>query len=635
MIVYQNSKGSFLDDVLTNNIEQIILEAFRKNLNASVSLQEKRSWKNSLQYMNNILQDPFIPEDCNISIEYRIPQTNKRIDFIITGQSENKEDHALLIELKQWETAELTNKDAIIKTFVGKSRSEHSHPSYQAWSYAALLNGFNETIYTENILLNPCAYLHNYVRDGVIDNAFYADYIEKAPLFLKADAIKLRDFIKKFLKYGDRSRIMYRIDSGRIKPSKSLADSLSKMLKGKEEFILIDDQKIVYETAISLVKKSSDKNKNVLIVEGGPGTGKTVVAVNLLVNLTKLGLLAQYVTKNAAPRAVYESKLTGTLKKSHISNMFKGSGSYNDCDPNSFDALIVDEAHRLNEKSGLFGNLGENQIKEIIDAAKCSIFFIDEDQRVTLKDIGRKSEIRKWAKLAGADVFETELSSQFRCNGSDGYIAWLDEVLEIRETANYALDPKEYEFKLFKSPTELRDAISEKNKQNNKARLVAGYCWDWNSKKDPSAYDITISEFGFSMRWNLANYGSLWLIDPNPVSEVGCIHTCQGLELEYIGVIIGPDLIVRNGNVITDVSKRSRMDNSVKGYRKLLEKGGNKITEHLDMIVKNTYRTLMTRGLRGCYIYCTDKETEEYFLSRIKVKLEYGDNDTLTIAAEP
>lgn len=635
MIVYQNNKGSFLDDVLTNNIEQIILEAFKKNLNSSVSLNEKRSWKNSLQYMNNVLQDPIIPDDCNISIEYRIPQTNKRIDFIITGQNENKQDHALLIELKQWETAELTNKDAVVNTFVGKSKREQSHPSYQAWSYAALLNGFNETVYTENIQLQPCAYLHNYVRDGVIDNTFYADYIKKAPLFLKSDAVKLRDFIKKFLKYGDKSRIMYRIESGNIKPSKSLADSLSGMLKGNEEFILIDDQKVVYETAIALTKGASDKNKNVLIVEGGPGTGKTVVAVNLLVNLTKLGLLAQYVTKSAAPRAVYESKLTGTLKKSHISNMFRGSGSYYDCDPDSFDALIVDEAHRLNEKSGLFSNLGENQVKEIIDAAKCSIFFIDEDQQVTLKDIGRKSEIRKWAKLAGANVYETELSSQFRCNGSNGYIAWLDEVLEIRKTANDKLDHKEYEFKIFSSPADLRNAIFEKNKKNNKARLVAGYCWDWNSKKDPSAYDITITEYGFSMRWNLANYGSLWLIDPDSVSEVGCIHTCQGLELEYIGVIIGPDLIIRNEKVITDVGKRSRMDNSVKGYKRLLETGTKNIEERLDMIIKNTYRTLMTRGLMGCYIYCTDKETEEYFRAKINFQRKYGENDMLSLAAEP
>jgi uncharacterized protein len=636
MIVYQNTKGSFLDDVLTNNIDQIIQDAFKKKLNASISQSEKKSWKNSLQYMNNVLQDTAIPEDCNVSIEYRIPQTSKRIDFILTGQNENKEDYALLIELKQWETAELTSKDAIIKTYLGKSEREVSHPSYQAWSYAALLNGFNETVYIENIQLKPCAYLHNYVRDGIIDNAFYADYIEKAPIFLKSDAIKLRDFIKKYLKYGDRSRIMYRIESGKIKPSKSLADSLSSMIKGNDEFILIDDQKLIYETAIGLAKRSSEKNKHVLIVEGGPGTGKTVVAVNLLVTLTKLGLLAQYVTKNAAPRAVYESKLTGTLKKTHISNMFKGSGSYVDTDRNAFDALIVDEAHRLNEKSGLFNNLGENQIKEIIHASKCSIFFIDEDQRVTLNDIGKKDEIIKWANLAGAEVHETELASQFRCNGSDGYLAWLDEVLGIRETANDKLDPEEYDFRIFSSPNELRDAIFEKNRKNNKSRLVAGYCWYWKSKKDPTSFDITIPGHPFQMRWNLLNYGGPWLIDPDSVSEVGCIHTCQGLELDYVGVIIGPDLIVRNGKVITDVSKRATDDRSVKGYKKLLANSGSKDSrERLDLIVKNTYRTLMTRGLKGCYLYCTDKETEQYFRSGINSSMEYGENNDLSVAAEP
>lgn len=634
MIIYQNQKGAFLDDVLGNTIEDIISAAFKKSTNSTVSVNEIRSWKNSMKYMHMVLADPAIPGDCQVSIEYRIPQTSKRIDFIITGQDEQHLEHALIIELKQWETAELTNKDAIVKTYLGKSEREVSHPSYQAWSYASLLNGFNEAVYTGQISLQPCAYLHNYVRDGVLDHSFYSEYIDKAPLFLKSDAVKLRDFIKRFIKYGDRSKIMYRIESGRIKPSKSLADSLSSMLKGNDEFVLIDDQKIIYETAKSLTERATSKKKKVLIVEGGPGTGKTVVAVNLLVNLTKMGLMAQYVTKNAAPRAVYESKLTGTLKKTHISNMFKGSGSYYQAPANTFDALIVDEAHRLNEKSGLFSNLGENQVKEIIHAAKCSIFFIDEDQRVTLNDIGRKSEIWKWADRLGAEVYETELSSQFRCNGSDGYLAWLDSILQIRETANETLDENEYEFKVFSSPNELQDAIFEKNKVKNKARLVAGYCWDWNSKKDPKAYDIVMNEHRFKMRWNLSQYGGLWLIDPNSVSEIGCIHTCQGLELDYIGVIIGPDLVIRNGKVVTDVTKRSKMDMSVRGYKRLLKSGIGNPLERFDQIIKNTYRTLMTRGLKGCYIYCSDKETEEYFRHQLSSHVQYGPNDVLTMAAE-
>lgn len=200
--------------------------------------------------------------------------------------------------------------------------------------------------------------------------------------------------------------------------------------------LLIDDQKLVFETVLAFAEQSESDVKKVLIVEGGPGTGKSVVAINLLVELTRKKKLVQYVTKNAAPREVYRSKLTGSFKKSHIDNLFKGSGSYHGAEPDCIDVLVVDEAHRLNEKSGMFQNLGENQVKEIIAAAKHSVFFIDEDQRVTWKDIGEKQEIRKWAKHSGATVLELELASQFRCNGSDGYLAWVDNCLQIRKTAN-------------------------------------------------------------------------------------------------------------------------------------------------------------------------------------------------------
>lgn len=620
MIVYQATKSKFLEDILSNDIENIIAETVKKKLNRDTPRAEIASWKNSLVYMNTVLSDAEIPENSGVAIEYQIPQTSKRIDFILTGRDEAQVDHAVLIELKQWSTAKLTDKDSVLLTFVGGREGEHTHPSYQAWSYAALLNGFNQTVYEENIQLKPCAYLHNYVADDVITNSFYSDYIDKAPVFLKNDAIKLRDFIKKYVKYGDTSNIMYRIDNGKIKPSKSLADSLASMLKGNAEFVMIDEQKIVYETALSLAKRSSETNKNVLIVEGGPGTGKSVVAVNLLVALTKLGLVSQYVTKNAAPRTVYESKLTSALKKTEISNLFTGSGSFVASESNTFDALIVDEAHRLNARSGMFKNLGENQIKEIINTAKFSIFFVDEDQKVTLGDIGEKEEIIKWATDLGAKVHQLELTSQFRCNGSDGYLAWLDDALQIRETANTTLSESDYDFRIVDSPTELRDLIFEKNKINNKARLVAGYCWDWISKNRPDLSDITISGYDFAMRWNLASDGNLWILKPESVNEVGCIHTCQGLEVDYVGVIVGSDFMVRNNKVVTDPSKRAKTDSSIKGYKTLSKTDPEGTNERVDKIIKNTYRTLMTRGMKGCYVYFVDKETERYFKDRLENK---------------
>jgi DUF2075 family protein len=611
VIVYSATKASFQKDVMTNDIGNIIYGAYRDATGKKTGKSEINSWINSLQYMDRVLTDDDIPSDTGVAIEYHIPQSSKRIDFILTGTDEQNRESAILIELKQWQHAILTTKDAIVRTRFQYGETERPHPSYQAWSYKRLLEDFNQTVQEEKIQLYPCAYLHNYEQDDIIDNEFYGEYIQKAPLFLKSDALKLREFIKTNVKYGDKKQIMYRIDHGKIRPSKNLADQLVSMLQGNEEFVMIDDQKVVYETAIKHAKESSEKKKNVLIVEGGPGTGKSVVAINLLVELTNRELVVQYVTRNSAPRLVYETLLTNSFKKSHISNMFNGSGSYHSIEANSFDCLIVDEAHRLNAKSGMFSHLGENQIKEIIRASKFSIFFIDEDQKVTLKDIGDKEEIRRWAKKLKANVAELKLESQFRCNGSDGYLAWLDNTLQIRETANDTLKANEYDFRIVDSPSELHNIIREKNKEKNKARLVAGYCWKWISKRNPQIKDIVID--GYKATWNLDTDGQAWLIKPDSVSEVGCIHTCQGLELDYVGVIVGPDLIVRNGKIITQPQERASTDRSIHTWKTLIKKEPKVTKVRLDAIIKNTYRTLMTRGQKGCYVYFIDDETRQFF----------------------
>jgi DUF2075 family protein len=468
-------------------------------------------------------------------------------------------------------------------------------------------------VYTEDISLFPCAYLHNHADDGVLTTGPYADYVAKAPLFLKSDANKLSDFISQHVKYGDRNRIMYRIEGGRIRPSKQLADALVSMMKGNQEFILLDEQKVVFETARKLAAKSSDDRKHVLIVRGGPGTGKTVVAINLLVGLTKDALVAKYVTRAAAPRDVYKSLLLGSMKKSEFDSLFVGSGTFTKTKSNTFDALIVDEAHRLNEKSGLFSK-GENQVKEVIHSARFSIFFLDEDQRVTVKDIGSEAEIEKWAHQLGAQVHKLELESQFRCNGSDAYMAWLDDVLDIRETANPTLAGTDYDFRIVDSPDELQQLVFEKNEERNRARMVAGYCWDWVSKKDKKAFDLNLSPT-FRHQWNLTDDGFLWIMKEGSVNEVGCIHTCQGLEVDYMGVIIGPDLVIRNGEVVTNSTARAGADKTVHGKKELLKSTEGRAL--LDLVIKNTYRTLMTRAMKGCYVYCTDQETTDYLRKRI------------------
>ena len=619
MIIYSGIKSQFMEAVETASIATQIKDNIYDKMHRKTGLSEFKSWKQSLQSMYVVLTDSKIPDDTGIAIEYNIPQTSKRVDFIISGYDADKNPNVIIIELKQWtEVNAVQGQDALVETYTGGALRKVVHPSYQAWSYKVMIEDYNSHVQNYKISLHPCAYLHNYQRSNPdnLDQTQYQEYIDEAPLYTEGEVLKLRDFIKKSVVYGDGKEVLYKIENGKIRPSKSLQDSIKKMIEGDQEFVMLDEQKVVYEEILlQSMKCRADHKKRTIIIEGGPGTGKTVVAINLLAKLTQEGQFVQYASKNSAPRYVYAKKLSG-YKKSSVLNMFKGSGSYVDLESNMIDTVLCDEAHRLNEKSGLYSNFGENQIKEIIHASTCSVFFIDESQRVTLKDIGNISEIKKWAKELGSVVTELELVSQFRCNGSNGYLAWLDDVLEIRQTANPDLKDIDYDIRILDTPDKVKDLIIEKNKEANKARILAGYCWDWikEGKGRTDIHDIVIGNF--SMSWNLDNTQT-FAIDSNSVNEIGCIHTSQGLEFDYVGVIIGDDMRYKDGHIITDFTKRAKTDQSLKGIKALYKKDPEKALKEADEIIKNTYRTLMTRGMKGCYVYCTDSKLAEYLKQSI------------------
>ena len=619
MIVFESTKVDFCDSDLKGLITKKIEEIYMSKVGKSPKSQT-RSWRNSMQYMRTVLEDSQIPDDCGVAIEFTIPTTSKRIDFILTGYDKYKDDSVIIIELKQWDCAgKVEGKDGIVKTILGKGIHETTHPSYQAWSYASLLKNFNETVEDEEIGLYPCAFLHNYEikENDPLTDEIYQPYFEEAPLFGQEDILKLREFIKKYIKYGDEGEILYRIDNGKIRPSKRLQDTLYNMLKGNKEFVMIDEQKIAYELAIKMARESYiDDKKRVLIVEGGPGTGKSVVAINLLVDIMNDDMIALYVTKNQAPREVFFKKLKGKeFKVGWLKNVFKSSGSFMKSNLNDFDTIIVDEAHRITEKTG-FLKRGDNQIKEILNAGKFTVFFIDKYQRISIDDYGSIEEIKRFAFEAGAEVNHIKLASQFRCNGSDGYLSWLNDILEIEQTANYDGFDFDYDFRVIDSPSILKELIFEKNRANNKSRLVAGYCWNWISEgnNDTNVHDIVIDDF--SMSWNLKN-NITWSIDETSINEVGCIHTAQGLEFDYVGVIIGKDLRFDGEHIVTDFTKRAQTDRSLWGIKTMYDENPKKALKLADEIIKNTYRTLMTRGMKGCYIYCEDKELQDYFKKRL------------------
>jgi DUF2075 family protein len=616
MLAYLGTKADFLRDAPV--IEDKVRDAVKLKLNFNVAESEYLSWRNSLgNAMSHVMRSDRIPSDSGIAIEYRLNGRRFRLDFVISGLDGQGKESLVIVELKQWTDIQFSDLDEHVKTVLGGGVRDVTHPSYQVWSYKSHLEMFNEYVYENELSVEACAYLHNCKDNQVINNSRYENALRLAPVFFHGEHDKLQKLIEDNIEKGSGTALLERVDAAVIRPSKQLADAVGNMLQGQDEFVLLDEQKTAYETILRSARQVQESGKKVLIIKGGPGTGKSVISINALAKLTSERMNVKYVTANAAPRDVFQAKLKNLVKGDSVKHLFGGSGSYTESKKDSMDVLIVDEAHRLRMKSGMFKNLGESQAKEIINSAKLSVFFIDEAQKVTWSDVGEISRIKAYAAKLGADVELLELVSQFRCGGSDDYMAWLDDSLGLQDIPENYFSKEKFDFQIFDSVSKLHDAIREKNQVNNKSRIVAGYCWNWISKKDPKAYDIVIPEDNYQARWNLASYGNEWIINPKSVDEVGCIHTCQGLEVDYVGVIVGSDLGIENGKLVTSPRGRAKSDKSLNGYvgeRKLNPEAAD---AKADELIRNTYRTLMSRGMKGCYVYFTDPEVKKYFESRM------------------
>ena len=538
------------------------------------------------------------------------------MDFIICGADANNNDNVVVVELKQWQKAEVVADDMhyCVKTFVGRNNRIVCHPSYQAYSYACFIRNYSQKVLDDGINLIPCAYLHNYDPDfkQTLSNSIYKEWVSEAPFFIRNETEQFSAFVKKYVtRRSSNGDLLYKIDHGRLKPTKTLQDSLASMVKGNKEFMLLDEQAVCYDMCLkTMAKCKEDGKKRTIVIQGGPGTGKSVLAVNLLMEFINKSLNTCYATKNSAPREAFLSLLTHSdaKKQVNIRQLFRSPFGLSNVPDNTYDCLIVDEAHRLVKK--MYGDWnGENQVKECISASLLSIFLLDEDQAVTVNDIGSIAEISKWCRELNSTLkmpAEAKLVSQFRCNGSDAYIQFIDDILQrTEESVTVSLYELNFDFRIFDSAIELREALREKNAINNKSRMVAGYCYDWNVKHGRGDYDIMLPD-GFKAKWNLEK-DKIWAINPNSFEEVGCIHTAQGLEFDYVGVLIGKDLKYdsTSGRIITDKQAISKDDKS-SGIRSC--KNENIVRK----LILNTYKTLLTRGQKGCYVYCEDKSLAEY-----------------------
>jgi len=621
MLAYRKYYEDFCSDINQGKIVQEI----QKELNRDFSDSEKKSFRNSLGAVKNALANVSIPRNAQIGLEMGVPLTNKRIDFIIAGEDSENKKNVVIVELKQWEKVQHTEMNDIV--LLGKE--QRVHPSWQAFSYGTTLSNFNEFVEKNPINIYTCCFLHDYSTDYTdeIKHEIYSEGLKVAPAFISDEWIRFAEFIGNKVVKGSEINLLYELSNGRIKPSQFLIDCLSDSLNGNSKVELIGQQRIAYSNLDNEIKNALKTNdRKVILVKGGAGTGKSLIALRLLGSLHKVGKTAFYVAKSSYIKESYFKTLTKDVPDYKIlRTLFRGSGDFHKEGLNAskqFDCLLVDEAHRLTEKTKVsFMFYGENQIREIIHASKVSVFFIDETQQIDIKDFGTIENIRKAAAEEGAEVIEDNrfvLKSQFRCNGSDEYISWVENTLYNKgKTAEN--DVVDYDIRIFDDLVEMHEAIKKRNAESdNPSRMLSGDVFPWISMNDKYAVDINIKDF--HAQWNKKKS---FAVDPESINEVGCIHTSQGMEFEYVGLIIGDDLVFRKGRIETDYTKHPAGSGEFK--RPHQKKPREEDREIIDRIIRNTYKVLFTRGQKGMYLYVMDKGLKDYL--KVEIEMLRGSRD--------
>ncbi len=623
MELYSGSLHEFVTDTLQNQIAIKLESAFVNYFGYKPSDAEIRSWRSSLRAIKDVFELCEF-NDHGILLEYQLPLSSKRLDCMICGRDLNGRDNSVIIELKQWEKAQVSEVSEHVMTWVGGANRDVLHPSVQVGQYKLYLEDNHSAFFvTDPVILHACSYVHNYVpteQDALFAEQ-YSSFVRSFPVYCERDVLNLRDFLTQRLINGNGMPVLKRIQESKYRPSKRLLDEVVKVVKENKRYILLDDQLLAFDRVMNLVKRGDlGKRKSVIIVNGGPGTGKSVVAINLLAELSRLGKNAQYATGS---KAFTESlrKSLGSIAKSQV----KYFNSYTRAEENSIDVLIADESHRIRINSNNRFTKKEYrstkpQIEELINVAKVPVFFIDDRQNVRPGEIGSSGFIREHAQRLGCDVHEYNLAIQFRCQGSDKFVQWVSNTFGIKRTAQAIWDSKsaEFDFRIVDSPRELYRIIKEKNDEEpNSARLAAGYCWPWSDPKPDGTLEKDVVIGNFAMTWEGKEVGkklapdvppaSLWPYDPRAVTQIGSIYTIQGFEFNYVGVIIGKDLIYNFETNQWEGHPENSADTTVK-------RSGEKFLD----LVKNTYRVLLSRALKGCYVYFVDKETEKFVRSRIE-----------------
>lgn len=626
MLIYQTPSDRFIDDVRENTISDIMSENYKARLGRNPGIPEFVSWQNSLSRVRDLLELGNIG-DTYVALEYEVPYNQSRLDCLLFGKGHDNISNVVLIELKQWSTVKaLEEAGNFVETYTGGSDRIVAHPSQQVKGYHNYMLGFVEEFDKEPTLsLNSYAYCHNYSRsDGKgLHHSIYKDLITEFPLFTKEDTKQLGNRLKELLEKGSGFEIFNRFMQSRLRPSKKLLGNVHKIIKNDIVFSLLNEQLVAKNLIWARCRKSLKNNeKSAIIVHGGPGTGKSVIALNILAEAAQRKLNVRYGCKSK-PFTEGLRKLVGKDTEIIFSNLY--SFVPGKVKENEIDLLLIDEAHRIEKTSNhQYTKAADRtdipQVEQLIRCAKTVVFFIDDRQNVRSSEVGSSELIRAAARKLDAVIREVTLETQYRCMGSNDYLLWIESVLGYSEEKRIFRKDDLFDFRIFNSPAEIMDLLLEEEKEKpNSARMTAGFCWPWSTRTYSNGDLIKDVKIGdFAMPWethdkiNPAPKGYVkwyeWAYRLEGIKQVGCIYTAQGFEFDYVGVIIGNDLCVdgKTGKLSADIT--ATKDPMLK-----------RSPENFEKHVKNIYRTLLTRGMKGCYVYFTDKQAEIYFKERMGI----------------
>ena len=630
--LYWGTTDVFVKAEKQNEIASTLEKAFFDHYGWNPPESEVRSWRNSLRALSNAIgMGGFL--DHGILLEFQLPLTSRRLDAMITGHDHEGRPAAVIVELKQWSGDVQPSKvEDMVTVRYGKRLKETLHPSAQVGQYQQYLADGHETFHEGNVALRSCAYLHDFAYDDQSELLAprHANVLGIYPLFAGNQVTDLVQFLDDNLGDGRGLGVLRSVREGRYRPHKKLLDHTAAMIKGEPSYVLLDEQQVVFKTILAKVAEARDLGtKSIFVIRGGPGTGKSVIALNLVAELAANDYAVHHATGSAA--------FTNTVRKrvgTRASGLFKFFNSYLNAEEDTLDVLICDEAHRIRKHSwDRFRKKqaidpDRPQIDELLSVARVGVFFIDDLQAVKRDEIGNSDDIERLAEEHGAEVHEHHLEAQFRCGGSDSFVRWVESTLDIRRTATPLWGGDEnFDFDIVDSPEELDAMIRARAEDGYSARLVAGYCWPWSEPREDGTLEPDVEVDGWSRPWNARPNATglaagipksyFWASDPGGIEQVGCIYTAQGFEFDYAGVIFGDDLVYRprQGWV---------------GRREFSKDGGLKrgtSEEDFTNLVKNTYRVLLSRGLKGCYVYFTDEKTRDFVESRL-------DWSALALAAE-